>query len=140
MRCIHISLLCVEDDAITRPTISNMLSMLTNDSNQLPLDKNPHFLLARKQLWQIFLRKNQKFIPWMACPFLIWMPDRRHNFYSSSYMYVRSLNHRRNKRVIKDLQKRGAKASISWDPRQKFVMKEIRILSLLFVFYKKGFI
>ncbi|KAK4595070.1 hypothetical protein RGQ29_018714 [Quercus rubra] len=48
LRCIHVSLLCVEDDAIDRPTISNMLSMLTNDSSQLPLPKKPAFSIGRK--------------------------------------------------------------------------------------------
>uniref|UniRef100_A0A7N2LJH9 Receptor-like serine/threonine-protein kinase n=1 Tax=Quercus lobata TaxID=97700 RepID=A0A7N2LJH9_QUELO len=48
LRCIHVSLLCVENDAIDRPTISNMLAMLTNDSTQLPLPKKPAFSIGRK--------------------------------------------------------------------------------------------
>ena len=41
LRCIHISLLCIENDAIDRPTMSDVLSMLTNESMPLPLSKNP---------------------------------------------------------------------------------------------------
>ena len=41
MRCIHISLLCIENDAIDPPTMSDVLSMLTNESMPLPLPKKP---------------------------------------------------------------------------------------------------
>lgn len=41
LRCIHVSLLCVEEGAIDRPTMSDVLSMLTNESMPLPLPKKP---------------------------------------------------------------------------------------------------
>ncbi|KAL4598183.1 hypothetical protein ACB092_11G041600 [Castanea dentata] len=50
LRCIQVSLLCVEDGAIDRPTMSDMLSMLTNESTKLPLPKKPAFSIARKQI------------------------------------------------------------------------------------------
>ena len=50
LRCIQVSLLCVEDGAIDRPTVSDMLSMLTNGSTKLPLPKKPAFSIARKQI------------------------------------------------------------------------------------------
>ena len=36
LRCIHVSLLCVEEGAIDCPTMSDVLAMLTNESTQLP--------------------------------------------------------------------------------------------------------
>ena len=50
IRCIHVSLLCVEDGAVDRPTMSDMLSMLTNESIQLPLPKKPAFSIGRKAI------------------------------------------------------------------------------------------
>ncbi|KAK4594731.1 hypothetical protein RGQ29_018439 [Quercus rubra] len=50
LRCIHVSLLCVEDGAIDRPTMLDMLSMLTNESTQLPLPKKPAFSIRRKSI------------------------------------------------------------------------------------------
>ncbi|KAF3955969.1 hypothetical protein CMV_018869 [Castanea mollissima] len=47
-RCIHVSLLCVEDDAVDRPPMSDMLSMLTDESAQLPLPKKPAFSIGKK--------------------------------------------------------------------------------------------
>ncbi|GMY33294.1 G-type lectin S-receptor-like serine/threonine-protein kinase At1g67520 isoform X1 [Fagus crenata] len=50
IRCIHVSLLCVEDGVVDRPTMSDMLSMLTNESIQLPLPKKPAFSIGRKAI------------------------------------------------------------------------------------------
>ena len=50
LRCIHVSLLCVEDGTIDRPTMLDMLSMLTNESTQLPLPKKPAFSIRRKSI------------------------------------------------------------------------------------------
>uniref|UniRef100_A0A7N2LJS0 non-specific serine/threonine protein kinase n=1 Tax=Quercus lobata TaxID=97700 RepID=A0A7N2LJS0_QUELO len=50
LRCIHVSLLCVEDSAVDRPTTSDMLSMLTNESTQLPLPKKPAFSIGKKAI------------------------------------------------------------------------------------------
>ena len=50
LRCIHVGLLCVEDSAIDRPTMSDVISMLTNDNLSLPSPKKPAFSLARKAI------------------------------------------------------------------------------------------
>ena len=36
LRCIHIALLCVQESAADRPTMSAVISMLTNDTVPLP--------------------------------------------------------------------------------------------------------
>nr|XP_023875246.1 receptor-like serine/threonine-protein kinase SD1-7 [Quercus suber] len=48
LRCIHVSLLCMEEGAVDRPTMSDVLSMLTNESTQLPLPNKPAFTIGRK--------------------------------------------------------------------------------------------
>ncbi|KAJ6950608.1 hypothetical protein NC651_004324 [Populus alba x Populus x berolinensis] len=45
LRCIHVGLLCVEDNVNDRPTMSDVLSMLNSDA-QLPLLKQPAFSCA----------------------------------------------------------------------------------------------
>ncbi|XP_073266614.1 G-type lectin S-receptor-like serine/threonine-protein kinase CES101 isoform X2 [Populus alba] len=42
LRCIHVGLLCVEDNAVDRPIMSDVISMLTSEA-QLPLPKQPAF-------------------------------------------------------------------------------------------------
>ncbi|KAG6794083.1 hypothetical protein POTOM_003316 [Populus tomentosa] len=46
LRCIHVGLLCVEDNAVDRPIMSDIISMLTSEA-QLPLPKQPAFSNAR---------------------------------------------------------------------------------------------
>ncbi|XP_028799598.1 putative cysteine-rich receptor-like protein kinase 35 [Neltuma alba] len=41
LRCIHVALLCAEERAVDRPTMAEILSMLTNQSSKLPLPKRP---------------------------------------------------------------------------------------------------
>ncbi|XP_019191694.1 PREDICTED: G-type lectin S-receptor-like serine/threonine-protein kinase CES101 [Ipomoea nil] len=48
MRCIQVGLLCVQDDAIYRPSMSTVVSMLANQSAQLPLPKQPAFFIAEE--------------------------------------------------------------------------------------------
>ncbi|XP_052201077.1 G-type lectin S-receptor-like serine/threonine-protein kinase At1g11330 isoform X1 [Diospyros lotus] len=43
LRCIHIGLLCVQEFARDRPTMSMVLSMLSNEIAHLPLPKQPAF-------------------------------------------------------------------------------------------------
>ncbi|GLU14529.1 hypothetical protein SLE2022_310910 [Rubroshorea leprosula] len=43
LRCIHIGLLCVQDHAIDRPTMSDVVSMLSNETMPLPKPKQPAF-------------------------------------------------------------------------------------------------
>ena len=40
----------MEDSAVDRPTMSDMLSMLTNESTQLPLPKKPAFSIGKKAI------------------------------------------------------------------------------------------
>ncbi|XP_034899851.1 G-type lectin S-receptor-like serine/threonine-protein kinase CES101 isoform X2 [Populus alba] len=46
LSCIHVGLLCVEDNAVDRPIMSEVISMLTSEA-QLPLPKQPAFSNAR---------------------------------------------------------------------------------------------
>ncbi|GJX80193.1 G-type lectin S-receptor-like serine/threonine-protein kinase CES101 [Tanacetum coccineum] len=48
MTCIHVGLLCVQDHAIDRPTISEVISMLTNENMHLPEPKQPAFFIERR--------------------------------------------------------------------------------------------
>ncbi|XVE69532.1 hypothetical protein DITRI_Ditri09bG0159600 [Diplodiscus trichospermus] len=47
LRCITLGLLCVEDSPVDRPTMSDVISMLTGEM-QLPLPKNPAFSTGRR--------------------------------------------------------------------------------------------
>ncbi|KAM3706866.1 hypothetical protein ACJW31_03G183900 [Castanea mollissima] len=49
-RCIHVGLLCVGDSAIDRPTMSDVIAMLANDSLTLPSPEKPIFSIARKAI------------------------------------------------------------------------------------------
>ena len=54
-RCIHVGLLCVQDQATDRPTISNVVSMLTNESMVLPAPKQPAFFVGNTEVHEINL-------------------------------------------------------------------------------------
>ena len=41
IRCIHVGLLCVQDKPADRPTMSNVIPMITNESMSLPDPKKP---------------------------------------------------------------------------------------------------
>ncbi|XP_021834841.1 G-type lectin S-receptor-like serine/threonine-protein kinase At1g11330 [Prunus avium] len=47
LRCIHVGLLCVEENAADRPTMSNVISMLTNESMLSALPTKPAFFTGR---------------------------------------------------------------------------------------------
>ncbi|PQM38610.1 G-type lectin S-receptor-like serine/threonine-protein kinase [Prunus yedoensis var. nudiflora] len=47
LRCIHVGLLCVEDNAGDRPTMSDVISMLTTENISLPLPSRPAFFTRR---------------------------------------------------------------------------------------------
>ncbi|CAH1427267.1 unnamed protein product [Lactuca virosa] len=46
LRTVHVALLCVQENAIDRPTTSGMISMLLNDSISLPTPNRPTFLIG----------------------------------------------------------------------------------------------
>ncbi|KAJ0075750.1 hypothetical protein Patl1_33886 [Pistacia atlantica] len=45
LRCLHVCLLCIEDQAIDRPTMLEVVSMLTNETMLLPAPKQPAFYI-----------------------------------------------------------------------------------------------
>ncbi|GKE10515.1 S-receptor kinase-like protein 1, partial [Tanacetum coccineum] len=47
LRTVHVALLCVQEDAMDRPTTSDMISMLLNDTTPLPTPNKPAFVLGR---------------------------------------------------------------------------------------------
>nr|XP_027192956.1 cysteine-rich receptor-like protein kinase 10 isoform X2 [Cicer arietinum]XP_027192957.1 cysteine-rich receptor-like protein kinase 10 isoform X2 [Cicer arietinum] len=47
VRCINIGLLCVQEDAADRPTMSNVVVMLASDTMTLPKPKHPAFSIGR---------------------------------------------------------------------------------------------
>ncbi|TQD77290.1 hypothetical protein C1H46_037182 [Malus baccata] len=47
LRCVHVGLLCVEENAADRPTMSDVVSMLTNQSTPLPLPAKAAFFTGR---------------------------------------------------------------------------------------------
>ncbi|XP_076903287.1 G-type lectin S-receptor-like serine/threonine-protein kinase CES101 [Bidens hawaiensis] len=49
MTCIHVGLLCVQDHASDRPTMSEVVSMLTNENMHLPEPKRPAFFIERDE-------------------------------------------------------------------------------------------
>lgn len=47
LRCIHIGLLCVQEDPADRPTMSSVLHMLASDTITLHIPKQPAFSIGR---------------------------------------------------------------------------------------------
>ena len=50
LRCVHVGLLCVEDNADDRPTMSNVISMLTNKTKASILPKKPAYYVRTSLL------------------------------------------------------------------------------------------
>ncbi|XP_059652115.1 probable leucine-rich repeat receptor-like protein kinase At5g49770 isoform X7 [Cornus florida] len=50
LRCIHVGLLCVQDNPIDRPTMSDVISMLTEETRPLSTPKQPAFFIGRNVL------------------------------------------------------------------------------------------
>ena len=49
LRTVHVALLCVQESATDRPTTSDMISMLLNDTVPLPAPKKPAFFISRDE-------------------------------------------------------------------------------------------
>nr|GEW09674.1 G-type lectin S-receptor-like serine/threonine-protein kinase At1g67520 [Tanacetum cinerariifolium] len=47
LRTVHVALLCVQESATDRPTTSDMISMLLNDTMSLPTPNKPAFVIGR---------------------------------------------------------------------------------------------
>ena len=45
LRCVNAALLCVQDDPADRPTMSNVVVMLSSETANLPVPKNPAFFI-----------------------------------------------------------------------------------------------
>ena len=45
LRCLHVGLLCVQDQATDRPTMLDVISMLSNETLQLSPPKQPAFFI-----------------------------------------------------------------------------------------------
>ncbi|RID72784.1 hypothetical protein BRARA_C04662 [Brassica rapa] len=48
VRCIHIGLLCVQEDPVDRPTFSTIFVMLTSDTVTLPVPRQPGFFVQSR--------------------------------------------------------------------------------------------
>lgn len=48
VRCIHLGLLCVQEDAMERPTMSTIILMLSSHSISLPRPLPPAFCMVRR--------------------------------------------------------------------------------------------
>ena len=59
LRSIHVALLCVQDSAADRPTMSVVVSMLSSESAVLPTPKQPAFSLVRSLVERDFLSSSQ---------------------------------------------------------------------------------
>ena len=47
LRCVNAALLCVQDDPADRPTMSNVVVMLSSAAANLPVPKKPAFSIRR---------------------------------------------------------------------------------------------
>ncbi|OAY70087.1 G-type lectin S-receptor-like serine/threonine-protein kinase B120, partial [Ananas comosus] len=47
VRCIHLALMCVQENAADRPTMSDVIAMLSSDSTSLPDPKQPAYFNMR---------------------------------------------------------------------------------------------
>uniref|UniRef100_M4DS30 Cysteine-rich receptor-like protein kinase 10 n=1 Tax=Brassica campestris TaxID=3711 RepID=M4DS30_BRACM len=48
VRCIHVGLLCVQEDPVERPTFSTILQMLTSNNVILPVPQQPGFVIQAR--------------------------------------------------------------------------------------------
>lgn len=46
LKCINLGLLCVEQSPLNRPTMSDVLSMLTSEDPELPMPRQPAFYIG----------------------------------------------------------------------------------------------
>ncbi|KFK30805.1 hypothetical protein AALP_AA6G028200 [Arabis alpina] len=61
VRCIHIGLLCVQEDPVERPTFSTILVMLTSNTVTLPVPRKPGFFIQTRRSNQ---SKTSNSVPW----------------------------------------------------------------------------
>ena len=56
MRCIHIGLLCVQENVANRPTMASIVLMLSSYSMTLPIPSKPAFFMHSNTESNIFLQ------------------------------------------------------------------------------------
>ncbi|KAK2644379.1 hypothetical protein Ddye_019574 [Dipteronia dyeriana] len=71
MRCIHVGLLCVQEDQAERPTMATVILMLNSYSVTLPLPQQPAFFLGSRTDMNMYITKGtdsdksaSKSMPW----------------------------------------------------------------------------
>ncbi|KAI4346181.1 hypothetical protein L6164_013253 [Bauhinia variegata] len=63
LRCIHVALLCTQERPVDRPSMSDVLSMLTNESAVLPLPKRPAFYFRKmSNVAAVCLQKSENIL------------------------------------------------------------------------------
>ena len=55
MRCIHIGLLCVQENEADRPTMASVVLMLSSNSLSLPVPSHPAFFTNASMNGDVFL-------------------------------------------------------------------------------------
>jgi len=60
LRCVNAALLCVQDDPSDRPTMSNVVVMLSSETANLPVPKNPAFFIQRGLSGTAFASSEQE--------------------------------------------------------------------------------
>ncbi|XP_008226123.1 PREDICTED: G-type lectin S-receptor-like serine/threonine-protein kinase CES101 [Prunus mume] len=62
LRCFHVGLLCVEENAADRPSMSDVISMLTTETISLPLPTRPAFITRRNVIVADISRRELQII------------------------------------------------------------------------------
>ncbi|KAL0331032.1 UNVERIFIED_CONTAM: G-type lectin S-receptor-like serine/threonine-protein kinase [Sesamum angustifolium] len=61
-RCIHVGLLCVENHAIDRPMIEDVISMLKNETTSVSMPKNPAFITRNSIFDEVEKSRSEKLL------------------------------------------------------------------------------
>ncbi|KAK4389159.1 G-type lectin S-receptor-like serine/threonine-protein kinase [Sesamum angolense] len=61
-RCIHVGLLCVENHAVDRPTIEDVISMLKNETTSVSMPKNPAFITRNSIFDEVEKSRSEKLL------------------------------------------------------------------------------
>ncbi|GMN50293.1 hypothetical protein TIFTF001_019448 [Ficus carica] len=61
-RCIHVALLCIQDNATKRPTMSDVIPMISNGTLPLPDPKKPMAIFTRQKLKEIVINSSSGFM------------------------------------------------------------------------------
>ncbi|KAL0727224.1 hypothetical protein Bca4012_023317 [Brassica carinata] len=67
IRCIHIGLLCVQEDPVNRPTLSTIVMMLSSNTVTIPVPKQPKFFAQsrpKKDLTDSEQSTRSNSVPW----------------------------------------------------------------------------